>query len=204
MKVLKASLIIFSLLFIAWAAGFGWFALKTTSLHPYDLQQRADAIVVLTGGEGRLDEGLNLFSAQRGLYLYISGVFDKLSEDDVRRRWKGKSELPICCIILDPMAKTTAQNALMTRAWVDSFAQDPSQSQIHSIRLVTSNYHMLRALIDFDRILPDVQIYPHPIISPNAHMRDQLYWVLLLKEYHKYLFRVVQATLSDKWQEVMA
>ena len=42
---------------LMWALGFGWFAL----LLPQPLDGRTtDAIVVLTGGDGRLDRGLDL------------------------------------------------------------------------------------------------------------------------------------------------
>ncbi|MBG77664.1 MAG: hypothetical protein CL570_01355 [Alphaproteobacteria bacterium] len=190
---------------LLWSAGFGWFAFQASSIRPYDVNQKADAIVVLTGGEGRLDTGLNLFAAKRGLYLFITSVYEQISEDDIRARWKGATPLPICCIFLDREADTTAQNALMARQWVEHFAAtSENEEKITSIRLVTSNYHMPRALIDFKRILPDVTVYPHPIISPNARKRDKTYWLLLLQEYHKYLFRIAQQKLPPKWQEAAA
>ena len=187
-----------------WSLGFAWFSFQASSIRPYDVNQKASAIVVLTGGEGRLDTGLNLFAAKRGLYLFITSVYEKISEDDIRNRWKGATPLPICCIYLDREADTTAQNALMARQWIHNFEQSADGEAITSIRLVTSNYHMPRALIDFKRILPDVTLYPHPIVSPNARRRDKTYWMLLLQEYHKYLFRIAQQKLPPKWQEAAA
>lgn len=204
-RILRRILSVLMVFAILWGAGFGWFAFYASTFKPYDLNQNTDVIAVLTGGEGRLDTGLNLFSARRGQYLFITGVYDRLNENDIRQRWQGKSDLPICCIVLDHEAETTAQNAVMTRKWIQSLNDAGEDSRaLKTVRLVTSNYHMPRALIDFNRLLPDINIYPHPIVSPNASSGDKLYWVLLVDEFHKYIFRFIQATLSDKWQEVMA
>ena len=60
-----------SLLFLAWVLGFAWFAL----LLPLPAgDQTTDAIVVLTGGPGRIDRGLELLEAGRAKRLLISGV----------------------------------------------------------------------------------------------------------------------------------
>lgn len=189
---------------LVWAAGFGWFAWHATSMKPHNLNDNASAIVVLTGGDGRIKEGLNLFAARRGFYLYITSVFEGISESDIREKWQGQTELPECCIILDTKAETTAQNAKETQAWITALAaNEETKGRIESIRLVTSNYHMPRALIDFQRLLPSVELLPHPIISANAKSDDKHYWQLLLKEYHKYMFRRIQGFLPDKWQEAV-
>lgn len=202
--VLKTCILVGFFGALVWGAGYAWFAFKASSIKPYDIGQQASAIVVLTGGEGRLDAGLNLFAAQRGLYLFITSVYEKISEDDIRARWQGATDLPICCIILDREADSTAENALMTRKWIRDFNQNTDGQRITSIRLVTSNYHMPRALIDFKRILPDITVYPHPIVSHNARRRDKTYWMLLINEYHKYIFRILQQKLPSSWQEAAA
>src|SRR3546814_2931561 len=60
-----------SLLLLAWVLGFAWFAL----LLPLPAApQKTDAIVVLTGGPGRIDRGLEMLEKGDAKRLLISGV----------------------------------------------------------------------------------------------------------------------------------
>src|SRR3546814_16431814 len=61
-----------SLLFLAWVLGFAWFALLPPM--PAPTQQKTDAIVVLTGGPGRIDRALELLEAGQAKRLLLSGV----------------------------------------------------------------------------------------------------------------------------------
>ena len=135
---------------VVWLAGFIWFAAVASAMKPYDTEQPASAIVVLTGGEGRIAAGVDLFAAQRGAYLLITSVDESLNEQAIRTKWGGDTPLPVCCIVLDYKAETTAQNAQVTRDWITSVSTHSGES-IQSIRLVTSSYHMPRALVDFER-----------------------------------------------------
>jgi uncharacterized SAM-binding protein YcdF (DUF218 family) len=184
-----------------WAAGFMWFAGSITSIKPYDVNENASAVVVLTGGDGRIDAGLNLFAARRGTYLFITSVDPSLTEQIIRERWTGETPLPECCIVLDYDAETTAHNALMTRRWIREVRTETGE-EIGSIRLVTSNYHMPRALVDFRRFLPDVIIYPHPVTNHSVSSYDLKFWRLALGEYHKFMVRAVQQMLPSFLQEL--
>lgn len=210
---LKIFLMIFVLTALLWTGGLALFFMKASSWKPADIDRATNAIVILTGGGGRLKAGLNLFAAQRAPFLFVTGIYDALNEADVRARWTGQTPLPECCIIIDYNAQTTAQNALMTRKWIgyhDSGEIDYNApymdvfAPIRSVRLVTSNYHMPRAMIDFQRILPDIEIIPHPIKPPSTHSTDKLYWRILLKEYNKYILRVVQGWLPQSLQGIFA
>jgi uncharacterized SAM-binding protein YcdF (DUF218 family) len=204
MKWLRFIILSFIIAFLFWACGFVWFAAKTIMMKPYDTEQAASAIVVLTGDEGRIDAGLDLFAAQRGAYLFITSVDPSITEQSIREKWASSREtpLPICCIALDYEAETTAHNAQITRDWIDTMQKETGQT-VESVRLVTSNYHMPRALMDFKRLLPDLTVYPHPIISDSARDYDMKYWNLLLEEYHKFMFRAVQRFMPDFLQEVL-
>lgn len=202
---------ILALLFL-WGTGFGIFATYSSMAKPYDINQHSSAIVVLSGGRDRFENGFDLFAGRRALYMFITSVHKSTTAEDLAGRWrewiykKGRAsppELPVCCIVLDHDATTTAQNAIMTKQWVEAVKSDKDQD-IQSIRLVTSNYHMPRALVDFNRILPDVVIYPHPVVSPGAGFSDKAYWMLLLDEYNKFLLRALQSALPLSMQELGA
>lgn len=196
MRVFKIGFTVFVLALLLWLFGFGYFALRTTSMTVYDPQQPAGAIVVLTGGNSRIDEGLNLFAARRGLYLFVTSVHPDIIEEKMRARWGGKTPLPICCINLDYTADSTVGNANATRDWIEQIYEASGQ-RIDTIRLVTSDYHMVRALQDFRFIVPGVEVYPHPVSSEGKSKRGERFWKLLIEEYHKSIFRGVFGNLLN-------
>jgi uncharacterized SAM-binding protein YcdF (DUF218 family) len=167
-----------------WLCGFAFFALSSLSAKPQDTSATTDAIVVLTGGTSRIEEGLSLFAGGRARHLFISGVYPNVSKATIESMWKGETALPPCCITLGHSATTTAQNAQETRDWLA--AQGYS-----SIRLVTSNYHMKRSVMELRHALPNVKIISHPVRQPDLGLRDINLWKLLLSEYHKNIFRKV-------------
>jgi uncharacterized SAM-binding protein YcdF (DUF218 family) len=85
---------------------------------------------------------------------------------------------------LDATAIDTRGNALAARNWVQTH-------QLSSISLVTANYHMPRALLYFQRIMPDVAITSLPISPPDLQPKKwYANWPtakLLMREYAKYL-----------------
>ena len=143
-----------------------------------------DAIVVLTGGSGRLEEGLNLLTEKKAKKLFVSGVYRGV---DVRRllalSQSNRQDL-LCCIELGYAAASTKGNAAETRAWIKA-------EGYRSIRLVTASYHMPRSIKEFRYQMPDVTVIPHSVF-PEQFKRDK-WWLwpgtanLILTEYFKYL-----------------
>lgn len=173
---------VITLALFLWLAGaFSYFVSmqKKTTLYP-DLQ--TDAIVVLTGGEGRIQKGLELWSQLKAPELFITGVNKTNSRKAVLNSWKGQGRLPLCCLTLDFEATTTRENAQQTRQWVD-------RNYIKSIRLVTSNYHMRRAIMEFEELMPDITIIKHNVISKEFGLAEPYFWFLFLQEYNKSLVR---------------
>lgn len=200
-KYFKIGVLVLALCLSAWLAGCVFFTVKVTTMPQHDPQQMAGAIVVLTGGDGRIDAGLDLFAARRGLYLFITSVHPHITEDSIRGKWGGQSPLPVCCIALDYDAKSTVGNALATKGWIEDVYETSGQ-RIESVRLVTSNYHMPRALLDFGRIMPDLTLYPHPIASPGYAIDDEAFWSILMTEYHKSILRSAQSLLPLDWIKI--
>lgn len=123
----------------------------------------ADGIVVLTGGALRVDQAVDLLKEGRAKRLLISGVnrstsvgaLSKLTETD--RRWFD------CCVDLDYDALNTIGNAEMTDQWARRQGFD-------ALILVTSDYHMPRTLLEFERFAHVAVIRPYPVARADLWM----------------------------------
>ena len=153
------------------------------------LDGSADGIVVLTGGTSRVIDGLELLAAGRGKRLLITGVNPGTTTADIARQVTGYDRLLACCVDLDYSAINTFGNAVQARLWA-------TQHNFHSLIVVTSAYHMPRALAELEHQLPDVALIPYPVLSDR--MRVEPWWMsgnttrLVLSEYLKYLFAEVR------------
>lgn len=148
----------------------------------------ADAIVVLTGGIGRMEEGLRLFKEGKGGYLVISGVEGGSRLAEIFPRRDLRSMVDVSKIILDINSKNTIENAVNVRQIVED-------KDFKSMILVTSNYHMTRAFVIFRKAVNgEVKIYRHPVNGPNfteEWWKDLNSLKIVLNEFSKYCwFRV--------------
>ena len=145
--------------------------------------QKLDAIVVLTGGSNRLDAGFNLLEQGFGKKLFISGVGRGLDVKHLLKRWKAEPQSQLdCCVVLGFEADNTVGNAVETAEWLH-------KEGFHSIYLVTANYHIRRALLEFGRLAPDVVITPFPVIPDRSDMS------LIMREYTKYIAAYIRSLL---------
>ncbi len=172
------------LLLALWVIGLVRFV--ETLPEPQEPELPTDAIVVLTGGEGRLATGLNLLRETPNSRLFVSGVSDGLTVDGLLQQI-GQDEYPVSLrskITFGHQARTTVQNARETAEWCE-------KEGIRSIRLVTAAYHMQRSLLEFRPVMPDVQIVPHAV--QPASIRLSNWWqyprtvLLMSREYTKFL-----------------
>jgi len=166
--------------------GFLWFAavLPDQVAEP---DRRTEAIVVLTGGDGRVAEGLRLLAEGKGEYLLITGVYRDVTLEEIMAM---APDLPAGLadhIELGYAADDTHGNAVETAAFM-------ARRELSSLRLVTAAYHMPRSLLEFRRVLPNTEIVAHPVFPPGV---DQAHWWtdgnaagLLVGEYLKYLLAV--------------
>ncbi|NQW01367.1 MAG: YdcF family protein [Rhodospirillales bacterium] len=153
-----------------------------------DTESRVQAIIVLTGGSGRLDAGLDLLARDPRARLFVSGVY---KGNEVRHLLKLSSQRPpaLGARIGIGNAIDTRENAAETAVWV-------VEHNIRSLRLVTAAYHMPRSLLEFEHKLPDVKIIAHPVFP--EHVKQERWWAypgtaaLVVSEYNKFLLAWVR------------
>lgn len=184
MKIFKALLSLFMLTLLIVTALFVDFTYKTFSARPSQVQ--VDAIVVLAGGKGRIDEGVRLFREGRGTWLFLVGVDPTVRKTDLYRPKSG--DPPSDNVILEKMSRNTLENAIYGRDVL-------VEHKVRSVLLITSRYHLKRSAILFRNALPpEVSLYSHPVDSSNV---KEEWWNhlgtfrLLFSEFYKYcIFRV--------------
>ena len=146
--------------------------------------EKADGIVVLTGGEHRIAEAVRLLAAGRAERLLISGVNRRTSRAKLRRLTRQGRELFDCCIDIGYEARDTRGNASETRAWAKRW-------KFSSLIIVTSSYHMPRSLVELGRVLPRATLIAHPVVPRKFRVAS--WWSeprtarLLFTEYMKFL-----------------
>ena len=157
------------------------------------LESRADGIVALTGAAGRIPDAIELLATERGKRLLITGVHRATSSREIARITPLYSKYFSCCIDLDRSALNTLGNALETRRWA-------REHNFNSLIVVTSNWHMPRAMAELAHQLPDVTLIAYPVISEKV--KTEPWWSntdtarLLLAEYLKYLFALMRMRLD--------
>ncbi len=165
---------------LLWALGWMWFAASVASIKPAAPDVKTDAIVVLTGGDKRVNTGLDLLADEKARLLFISGVNAKVKPEELVALWHGDHKKVLCCITLGYAADNTASNATESQEWI-------RKNNVHSIRLVTANYHMARSLLLFKETMPDLTIVAHPVVPDDFEPWKEQFWPLTFSEYNKWL-----------------
>lgn len=177
-----------ALLALLWLAGLAWFVMQIP-LQPAADGVKTDAIVVLTGGRGRIEYGMQLLAEGRAGKLFITGVE---SADSARylaalvsKDLSEKIEQGGALVALGMDARNTIGNAQETAQWV-------RKENLASLRLVTTNYHIPRALAEFRFAMPKVAMVPDAVVSEGVDVNQ--WWrfgspssQMVLSEYHKLL-----------------
>jgi uncharacterized SAM-binding protein YcdF (DUF218 family) len=135
-----------------------------------------DAIVVLTGGANRIERGLDLLQHRRAQRLLISGVARTVRPIELAVRYPQQAGLFKCCIDLGRESVDTRSNAEEVARWME-------KRKFHSVRLVTTDWHMPRARFELSRQLGDKTVVVGDAVESNPSFRQ------LFTEYNKYLLR---------------
>jgi uncharacterized SAM-binding protein YcdF (DUF218 family) len=169
---------------------------------------KADGIVVLTGGSSRVSDAMELLAGGYGRRLLISGVHPTNAASDISRSLSDNPSVSLpdnqswlaCCVDLDYSAVNTRSNAAETRRWA-------RERGFRSLIVVTSNYHMPRAIVELSHAMPDIALIPFAVVGDK--WRDEPWWTsgatlrLLLSEYVKYVAAEVRVRLADAGLDLM-
>jgi uncharacterized SAM-binding protein YcdF (DUF218 family) len=187
LKYIFLTLWIFTLV---WTSGLLWFITLIPSRPSQDTRP-ADAIIVLTGGPLRLDHGFQLLMEGRAQKMFVSGVdsgvtLPLLFSKKEYRPYYG--HVPLSSITLGYKARSTSGNAEETAEWMAS-------EGVHSIRLVTANYHIPRSVYELQQAAPNVVIIAEPVFPKYFDHNDWWQWGegirLVVTEYCKYVTSVI-------------
>ena len=182
--------LIFSIFFsflLVWFGGYLWYINKLTS-GELTVNEKTDAIVVLTGGQNRLNVAIKLLEDGLAEKLYISGVDEKVTRAELLNLLGSKKELEECCIESGNQAEDTVGNAIETLKWLEN-------NNIKTLRVVTSLEHMPRAMVEFKRFIPKIKFIEHPVGSWRP---ENINYFSLSQEYSKYIISLLRAKALDQ------
>jgi uncharacterized SAM-binding protein YcdF (DUF218 family) len=171
--------------------GFVWFIWHVPA-EEVPLERDADGIVALTGGASRITDAIELLASGRGKRLLISGANRATNSNEISRLNPEFERWVRCCVDFDRSLNTLG-NAVETKRWAE-------RRGFRSLIIVTSNYHMPRALAEIAHQLPDVVLVPFPVVTDRQ--RTELWWGhwvttrRMFIEYVKYVFAKVRMALN--------
>ncbi len=137
----------------------------------------ADAIVVFAGGAGESGQAGGGYQERVkqavGLYregfaprmIFSSGFVFAFEEAEVMRGLAMANGVPPEAIILETQATNTYDNVAFSR-------QILAQNRWRRILLVSSPYHMRRAILTWRRVAPEVEVVATPVPVSQFYLRD--------------------------------
>lgn len=159
-----------SFLFLAWVFGFVWFVAAAPG--PAG-EIETDAVIVTTGAAGRIQRGIEVLDEGLAEKMLVSGVDPEVTPTEFATEFGVSRRQMRCCIELGFAAVDTRGNAAEIAQWV-------MQQKVRTVRLVTSDWHMLRAASELDRKLPDHILVIRDAVPSDLRIKT---WLV---EYHKF------------------
>ncbi|MDP3495860.1 MAG: YdcF family protein [Hyphomonadaceae bacterium] len=143
----------------------------------------AEAVASLTGAsDARIISAVQLADSL-DLPLLISGVNVDATPADIARVAKVDVDQIDCCVTLGKAAASTEGNG-------DEVADWARRNKVEHIIVVTSEYHMERALFELKRAMPEGHFIPHAVMTtkvrPADWYRDTATAKTLIEEWIKY------------------
>jgi uncharacterized SAM-binding protein YcdF (DUF218 family) len=164
-----------ALLVLLYALGFVFFAFTLGKPAAANVGP-TDAVVVLTGGKGRIEHAGEVLRAGKAKRLLIAGADPLVTKPDIARRLGGDRDLLKCCVDLGSESVDTRTNAEEAGRWL-------GQHRFKSVRLITSDWHMRRARYEFERVLDSRYRLETDAVQTEPG------FLTLFGEYNKYVLR---------------
>lgn len=152
--------------------------LVASPLHVAEAPREADAIVVFAGGVGesgkagggyqeRVKQAVDLYQDEMASrMIFSSGFAFVFREAEVMRELAVAQGVPSSAILLEAASKNTYENV----AFVDEILEG---NRWRSILLVSSPYHMRRALLTWRKAAPDITVIPVPVPRSQFYTRGR-------------------------------
>ena len=156
-------------------------------------------IVILTGGTNRIKDGLKIIEDFKipkiiKYKILVSGTGIGFTKNSLRKKLGPtfNNHLIQCCVELDSISKNTFTNARETFKWT-------KKNDINEFILITSNYHMPRAVLEFKSVMPNLKIYTYTIIpikhDINNWLNSYRTFSLVFTEYCKYIIASIRVKI---------
>lgn len=180
-----AALLVMTLI---WTAGLFAFAARVQQSTPMPYPAPADGIVVLTGANSneRIAAAIDLLAERLGRRVLVSGVNREVTRDQLRRASGTARRLYDCCVDLGFTAVDTVGNARETAEWAKAM-------RFRSLIVVTTDYHLPRAMLELRAVLRPNAFILEPYAVPTRALKARNWWRspsatrLMVVEYSKYL-----------------
>ena len=167
------------------------------------VSKKGSNIVILTGGTNRIKDGLKIINkfekaSTFNSKILVSGTGKGFTKISLEKKLNFDFDLNLieCCVELDSISTNTYSNAYETLKWI-------KKNNIGEFILITSNYHMPRALLEFRNRMPDLKIFTYSI-TPKKHKINN--WLnsfetfsLIFSEYCKFLVANLRIKIRRIW-----
>jgi len=165
-RTIRSVAAIMALYILVFYTSFVWFLAEP--LRVVEFPRPADAIVVFAGGVGesgkagggyqeRVKRAVDLYQAGNAEHLvFSSGFVFTLKEAEVMKALAVSLGVLEEAIILENQAGNTYENVTLVKRILD-------QKQWRSILLVSSPYHMRRAILTWNKVAPEIEVISVPV-----------------------------------------
>ena len=182
------SIAAFLVVVLIWFSGLLAFADRVQEQTPARAPAPAQGIVALTGAgsNARLSAAVSLLEDGYGRRVLVSGVNRKASREDIRNVSRAVRRLYDCCVDLGFTAVDTVGNAREAAAWAEAM-------RYRELIVVTSDYHMPRAMLELNAVLRGAGVTAQTYAVPTPALKARDWWRnpaaarLMVLEYSKYL-----------------
>ncbi len=150
---------------LIWAAGLGAFAARVANSTPANDPPNADGVVALTGASSvRIEAAVQLLEDGKAQRLLVSGVNPDVTRPQLQGVAHDFGRAFNCCVDLGFRAANTQGNARETANWAE-------YHHYRSLIVVTSDYHIPRAMLELRAAMPGVKLYPYPVVTSTLDAR---------------------------------